>query len=333
MNEARTDPSSYRFRGLSPWIHLGTASDRYAGWIGQIYSSERFAGRIRRRTKAVGGRKFTEEVLPVESVVEYFEHFEVLELDFTFYRPLLDAEGNPTANHRALNTYRRHLRDGDRLILKVPQLVFAQKVRRPRGFEPNPGYLDPELFVDRFYRPATDLLGPHLAGLVFEQEYQRKADRQAPEALAEDLDRFFEEVPGDSRYHVELRTEAYLSPAVFEVLKRRGVGQVLSHWTWLPSLRRQFALAGERFLGGGAQAVVRLMTPRGMRYEDAYAAAHPFDRTVEGLATPGLIEDTLHLIRVAVDRRVEINVIVNNRAGGNAPSMARDLAETLLGCA
>ncbi len=330
MNEPQPDPEAYRFRGISPWVHLGTASDRYGGWIGQIYSPDRFARRVQRRTKTVGGRKFTEEVLPVECVEEYFDHFEVLELDFTFYRPLLDTEGNPAPNYRTLAAYGRHLGAHDRLILKVPQAIFAQKIRRGRGFEPNPAYLDPELFVNSFYRPASGLLGPHLSGLIFEQEYQRKADRQAPERLAADLDRFFEAIPEDDRYHVELRTEEYLSPPVFEILEKRGVGQVLSHWTWLPSLRRQFNLGGERFLSRGGQAVVRLMTPRGVRYEDAYAAAHPFDKKVEGMATPGLIEDTLHLARVAVDRRVELNVIVNNRAGGNAPSLARDLAAAFL---
>jgi uncharacterized protein YecE (DUF72 family) len=32
------------------------------------------------------GKTFIEEVLPVDSVQEYFEHFPVLEIDFTFYR-------------------------------------------------------------------------------------------------------------------------------------------------------------------------------------------------------------------------------------------------------
>ncbi len=31
---------------------------------------------------------------------------------------------------------------------------------------------------------------------------------------------------------------------------------------------------------------MRLMTPHGMRYEEAYARAFPFDRLVDGLASP-----------------------------------------------
>ena len=98
---------------------------------------------------------------------------------------------------------------------------------------------------------------------------------------------FFEAAPPDQRYHVEFRTESYLSKAIFAVLENFGVGQVLSHWTWLPPLAAQFTKAGGRFFNSGRQAIIRLMTPLGTRYEDAYAKAFPFDRLVEGMLSPG----------------------------------------------
>jgi uncharacterized protein YecE (DUF72 family) len=325
------DPEAFRFRNLHPLVHLGTASDRYAGWLGQIYSRERFGHRASRRPKVLGRRKFTEEVLPVECVEEYFDHFPVLELDYTFYRPLLDADGRPTPNFRALAAYRRHIPADARLILKAPQVVFAQKIRRGGAFVPNPGYLDPALFTEAFLRPAGEILGPALAGIVFEQEYQRKGERTPPERMAEALDRFFSAVPPDGRYHAELRTEAYLAEPVLEVLGRHGVGQVLSHWTWLPPLHAQFEAGGRRFRNRGGDCVVRLMTPRGVRYEDAYAAAHPFDRLVEGMLDPGMVRDTVALMEAAVGQGERISVIVNNRAGGNAPLIAREIARRFLG--
>jgi hypothetical protein len=81
----KSDLKRYRFRELHPNISIGMASDRYAGWIGQVYSGERYEKEIKRRTHKIGDKSFTEEVLPVESVEEYFEHFPVLEIDFTFY--------------------------------------------------------------------------------------------------------------------------------------------------------------------------------------------------------------------------------------------------------
>jgi uncharacterized protein YecE (DUF72 family) len=309
---------------------LGTASDRYAGWLGQIYSQERYAGRITRRTNTVGGKSFVEGVLPVDSVREYFEHFRVLEIDYTFYRPLLEKDGSPSQNHHVLSKYRQYITERDLLILKTPRLVFAQKVRRGGKFLENEDYLNAEIFTRQFYEPAVNLLGPTLNGFIFEQEYQRKQDRTPVKEMAEALDRFFGATPKDHRYHIELRTEQYLSTPIFKVLEKYGVGLVLSHWTWLPPLPKQFAKAGRAFFNSGRQCIVRLMTPMGIRYEDAYAKAHPFDKLIDGMLQPEMVADTVRLMRVGVEEDVQTNVIVNNRAGGNAPLIARQIAMRFL---
>ncbi len=327
-----TAPSSepFEFRRLHPLLYLGTASDRYAGWLGQIYSPQRYADLVKRRSKTLGKQTFVEEVLPVNSVEEYFEHFRVLELDFTFYRPLLDENGEPTPSLRALEAYGRHLRADDGVLLKVPQAVFAKKLLQAGRFRENPVYLDPELFTRRFLQPALEILGSGLQGMIFEQEYHRKQDRLAPRALADELRSFFSAIPRDARYHVELRTSAYLSAPVLRVFEEFGIGQVLSHWTWLPPLKRQFLLGGKRFLNAGGAFVIRLMTPRGLRYEEAYARAHPFSALVEGMLNPQMIRETVDLVRQGILAGVRANVIVNNRAGGNAPLIAREIAAYFL---
>jgi uncharacterized protein YecE (DUF72 family) len=264
-------------------------------------------------------------------VEEYFEHFDVLELDFTFYRPLLDGDGKPTQNYHVLRNYHQHLREEDPLLLKVPQVIFARKLRRKGGYLDNPDYLNAELFSRQFYAPAVDLLGGQIRGFIFEQEYQRKKDRAPSAQTADEIDRFFGSIPGDNRYHLEIRTESLLTPELFSVMKRHGVGQVLSHWTWLPPLQSQFRLAGNVFTNGDGECVLRLLTPRGTRYEEAYAKAHPFDRVVEGMASPRMIEDTVELMEHAIEKKARMNVIVNNRAGGNAPLMARQIVSRFAG--
>ncbi len=322
------DPSidKFFFRDLHPGVAMGTASDRYAGWLGQIYSQERFGGKISKRSKTVGGQTVTEELLPVESVQEYFQHFSILELDFTFYSLLLDEQSNPTPTLRVLETYRRNLKDGDRTVLKVPQTIFAQKLWRGGKFAENPGYLNAEIFIQKFYAPALKLLGPTLQGFIFEQEYQAKKERTSPDLFVSALDRFFETIPKDDRYHVEVRTEALLTKAYFEVLEKHGIGQVLSHWTWLPPLRKQLSKASGRFFNLGRQAVIRLMTPIGMRYEEAYLKAFPFNKLVEGMMSPRMPEETAEVMHAAVKEGVQANVIINNRAGGNAPLIAQKVA-------
>lgn len=236
-----TRSKNFLFRWLYHDILIGTGSDRYAGWIGQIYSEGRYEKGITHRSHKVGDKIFDEEILPVESVTEYFEHFPLLEIDYTFYRPLLESNGSPTQNFHALKNYRKYMKDGDLVLLKVPQIVIARKLRRGSGFVENEKYLNADIFTKRLYEPAREILGPCLHGFIFEQEYHPKNDRFPPAKLAQDLDEFFRKIPKDTRYHIELRTEAYLADPVFEILKKHGVGLVFSHWTWLPPLRKQFA--------------------------------------------------------------------------------------------
>ena len=219
---------------------------------------------------------------------------------------------------------------GDALLLKVPQVVTAPKLRRGGQYQDNPAYLNAEVFIRQFYEPAIELLGPALTGFIFEQEYLTKQNRPPVTDMAADLDMFFHEIPKDNRYHLELRTDLYLRDQIFEVLEKHGVGQVLSHWTWLPPLRKQLAKAGGRFFNAGKQCVIRLLTPLGMRYEDSYMQAYPFDKLVEGMVQPEMILETVDLMMQAVNQGVMVNVIINNRAGGNAPLLAQLIAGKFL---
>jgi uncharacterized protein YecE (DUF72 family) len=326
----KTDPGTFHFRAVHPLLAIGTASDRYAGWVGQIYAQGRYNSRITKRTKLIAGRTYAEEVLPVDCVEEYFEHFSVLEIDFTFYQLLLDQNGQPARNYQVLKSYLSHLQEGDRIILKVPQAITAQKIHQGAPYLENAAYLDPKIFTEQFYQPAVELLGSHLAGFIFEQEYQRKEDRLAVAKMARDLDKFFQAVPRDHRYHLELRTDLYLRDPVFEIMEKHGVGQVLSHWTWLPPLRKQLAKASGRFFNAGNHCVIRLLTPLGMGYGDSYAKAFPFDKLVKEMMQPEMILETVDIMRRALDQEIALNILVNNRAGGNAPLIAQAIVEKFL---
>ena len=129
---------------------------------------------------------------------------------------------------------------------------------------------------------------------------------------------------------MELRTEPYLTSPIFNVLEKHGVGQVLSHWTWLPPLAKQFAKSGRKFFNSGGACIIRLMTPRGARYEEAYARAHPFDAVVEGMLNPEMVRETAELMWTAIDQGVRTNIIINNRAGGNAPLIGQHIAQRFL---
>jgi hypothetical protein len=147
--------------------------------------------------------------------------------------------------------------------------------------------------------------------------------------MAKSLDAFFKAVPEDKRYHVELRTDAYLADPVFDVLEKHGVGLVYSHWTWLPPLSKQLSKTRERFFNSGGDCITRLMTPLRMSYEDSYAKAFPFDKMVEGMMNPEMIDDAIEIIREGIRQRKRMSLIINNKARGNAPIITRQIAKRL----
>ncbi len=183
-----------------------------------------------------------------------------------------------------------------------------------------------DIFAKQFYKSAVEILGPCLNEIIFEQEYHVKNNLFPPAKLAQDLDEFLDNIPKDIRYHIELRTEAYLVDPIFDVLKKHGVGLVFSHWTWLPPLRKQFVKVNKMFFSSGKQVVIRLMTPLRMSYEDSYAKAFPFDKMVSRMLDPEMIEDTVKIVKEGIKDKIQVNLIINNRAGGNAPLIAQKIA-------
>ena len=274
----------YFFKNIHPSVRLGTASDRYAGWIGQIYTEGKYE--VTARSQKIGNKSFKEEILPIESVAEYFEHFSVLEIDFTFYRPLLNSKQEPTSNYQLLQSYSKYLREKDFIILKVPQVIFARNLYQSGKMVENKNYLNSEMFIDQFYDPANAVLGDNIAAFIFEQEYHRKADRIPPKQYVEDLGNFFDSLPKDKRYHLETRTDFYHTNQYFDMLYDRGIGHVLSHWTWLPPLWKQFTKARKSFYNFGRQSIIRLLTPLRMSYNDSYTKTFPFDKPLEDIVNP-----------------------------------------------
>lgn len=333
----RAAVEAFAFHEVHPNVRFGTASDRYAGWIGQIYPPH-YESEIQRRKRRLGAQTFEERLLPVASVADYFAHFSVLELDFTFYRPLLDDDGTPGAPLFALQEYARHAPEDALFLLKAPHTFFARTLRRTHegrvGYEANASFLDADAYRRLFHEPALAVLGDRLAGILFEQEYQRVSESPTPEENVAELDAFFRAAPNDVPFHLELRSAHLLTPAYFAWLESQGLGFVFSHWTWLPPIREQWRLCGGRFTAADGTAVARLLTPPNMPYAEAYALAYPFDQAVPALAeTPEarrMVLDATALSFQAEAQGALLTLILNNRAWGNAPALGQAIAHRVL---
>ena len=64
-----------------------------------------------------------------------------------------------------------------------------------------------------------------------------------------------------------------------------------------------------------------------MRYEDSYMKAYPFNKIVEVMLQPEMVLEAIEIMERGIERGDKINIIVNNRAGGNAPLIATLIAE------
>lgn len=72
------------------------------------------------------------------------------------------------------------------------------------------------------------------------------------------------------------------------------------------------------------------MTSIGLRYEDAYAKAYPFDKLLDEMFNPEMVEEAVGLLQKGIEDDVETVVIINNWAGGNAPLLPQRIAEEFL---
>ena len=48
------------------------------------------------------------------------------------------------------------------------------------------------------------------------------------------------------------------------------------------------------------------------------------------MQSPGMVQDTTLLIKRGIEEKVRMNIIVNNRAGGNVPRIAQQVARAFL---
>jgi hypothetical protein len=98
---------------------------------------------------------------------------------------------------------------------------------------------------------------------------------------------------------------------------------------WLLPLRKQFAKVRGELFNSGNQVVIRMINSLRMSYEESYIKAFPFDKMIPGMPYLEMIEDTAKIVNEAVKAKAQVNRIINNRAGDNAPLIAQKIADRL----
>jgi uncharacterized protein YecE (DUF72 family) len=281
-------------------VYFGTSSWKYEGWLGSIYTRERYVTR----------GKFSRKKFEAECLVEYAETFPVVGGDFSFYQ-------FPKPEYWA-NLF-HGLPASFGFGLKVPEEITVKRWPRharygARAGRPNEHFLD----VAHFDRAFMQVLQPHrghVAVLMFEFGTFDAADFPSGADFIESLERFLQTLPAGWRYAVEIRNKDYLVPDYFAVLARYNVAHVFNAWTRMPRIADQMTLA-HAFTADFA--VVRALLSKGRTYERAVKELAPYQEIQE----PDL--PARAAMRQIVDRAQRVGqrayLFVNNRLEGNAPA-------------
>ncbi len=280
-------------------VYIGTSSWKYEGWIGQVYSRERYLARGR----------FSRQRFEAECLREYAETFPTVCGDFAFYQ---------FPSEQFWSKLFVGAPPGFRFAFKVPEQitynVFPSHERYgPHAGRQNPDFLNSGMLEEMFLGP----LAPYrekTALLIFEFGTFAKRSFENVNAFLERLDPFLASLPGRFRYAVEIRNPEFLEPAYFDCLRARQVAHVYNAWSRMPELRYQLRIPASEtapFL------VCRALLRYGRRYEDAVKQFSPY-REIQD-PNPEARESMRVLIGRAREDRKMLFLFVNNRLEGNAP--------------
>ena len=289
-------------------IRFGASSWNYPGWRGLVYHRE-YEGR------GVSARMLEEYAA--------FPLFRTVGIDSSFYAPPTQA---------VLEAYASHLPPGFPCVSKVWNQItvqtFSKAQDKARGGKVNPDFLNPDVFLEAVYEPYRRHFAGHAGPFVFEFQAIGRGSGVTAEGFAERLDGFFDALPREGMYAVEIRNEEFLTPAYFAVLREHGVAHVFNSWTRMPPIGDQLDLPGAV---SGPFIVARALLQPGRSYDEAVDAFAPYDRIQD--PSPPLRHDLVRLIETAVRTRIPAYLLVNNRAEGSAPLTVAEVLRMLPGAA
>ncbi len=288
-------------------IWIGTSSWKYPGWMGQVYTHERYLTRGR----------FSQRLFESSCLGEYAETFPIVCGDFSFYQ-----FPSPEYWRRLFHSAPESLL----YALKVPEditvKVFPAHARYgARGGAENESFLNAGLFQDAFLG-ALEPYRRQVALLIFEFGTFSSRNYDHAGGFLADLDKFLSATPPGWRYSVEIRNPEYLAPEYFACLRAHGVAHVFNAWTRMPELRRQIALPAA-FTAGFT--VCRALLRYGRSYEQAVKTFEPYDRIQE--PNPGARQAMRALIARAREEQGAALIFVNNRLEGNTPETIQAIVE------
>jgi uncharacterized protein YecE (DUF72 family) len=288
-------------------IFIGASSWKYEGWLGQIYSRERYM---------VRGR-FSQRKFETECLEEYARTFPIVCGDFSFYQFPSDAFWS-----RLFSSAPPELR----FAFKVPEDITVKRFPKhdrygARAGMANEAFLNAAFFGDSMLRPLEPYRG-RIAAFIFEFGSFAKSSFDGEAPFVEQLDRFLGQLPKQHRYSVEIRNPEFLAADYFACLRSHRVAHVFNAWTRMPELGVQMSLA-DAFTADFT--LVRALLRRGRSYEEAVRSFQPYLHVQD--PNPAARQALRNVIARARTQRETAFIFVNNRLEGNAPETIAAIIE------
>ena len=280
-------------------IYIGTSSWKYEGWLGQVFTEDRYVTR----------GKFSRKKFEENCIAEYGEVFPIVCGDFAFYQFPTQAFWQKLFTAAPPNL---------RWAFKVPEEITVKQWPGharygARAGRENENFLNADLFRHLF----LDALAPYkdrVSVMIFEFGTLSKKTMPGLDAFLSQVNKFLSELPDGWRYSIEIRNPEYLEADYFSCLRSYNVAHVLNAWTRMPELDLQLKL-DDVFTADFA--VVRALLKYGRPYESAVKAFEPYKSVQE--ENPAARDALKAIIARAQRIKQSAFVFVNNRLEGNAP--------------
>ena len=295
-------PSSLRAPPTSPLpnsLYLGTSTWAFPGWRGTVYTRE-----------YKNDRDFNQRCLEEYATIPWFR---TMCIDSLFYNP-------PTLN--TLARYAAQTPPYFRWVSKVWERITNPTYPRHARYgdlagRTNPDFLNSELFKQRILSvfSSSDDVRARTGPFVFQFAPFSSQTLQYPEFI-DRLAIFLRQLPTEFEYAVEIRNRELLCKRYFEALNEARVTHCFNHWNSMVGLREQMQAAAH---AGGLRAdfyLARLLTPRGLSYQEAEKIFEPYDAVTK--PNPQMRADVVTLAKRTISTGKRAFITANNKAEGNS---------------
>jgi len=239
-------------------IYVGTSSWKYEGWLGLIYTHERYMTR----------GKLSRAKFETTCLAEYAETFKTVCADAGYYQ-------FPSA--KMLDGYFSQVPSDFKLSIKVTEdITVKQFPNLPRygrrAGQTNERFLDADLFISRFLGPLTSYR-EQVGTLFFEFSPFHQGDWDRGREFVAHLDAFLDKLPKGWDYSVEIRNESFLHPDYFKALRLNGVAHAFNSWSRMPPVSEQMRMVGSET---AEFTSARFLLHPGTKYEQAVKSFQPY---------------------------------------------------------